>query len=162
MVNQGSNGLFRASGYLTAYQALIWGLSRKGLSQTEIAAELDVSRQAIHKTLHKASNRVLRALLDSAQIDKLDIRKVDAVKGVLIGYSPGFRSRVFLIYSPKNGVQLWYEHKGQCEGCQRREECTQKLLDTAKEWEVDLTQEEKRLPPTRLAERLFSEVVEKS
>jgi transcriptional regulator with XRE-family HTH domain len=150
------------TGYLTSHQARVWNLFRKGMSQSEIASNLGVTRQAIHKTVNTASDRVLNALLDAAHINKLDIRKVDPTKGVLVGYSPGFRSRVFLTYSPKNGVQLWYEHKGQCEGCQRREECTQRLLDTAKEWEVDLTQDEKRLPPTRLAERLFSEVVEES
>lgn len=147
-----------AAGNLTSYQGMVWGLYRKGLSQTKIASKLGVSRQVIHKTINKAHNRVLRALLDTAQISKLDIRKVDPVKGVLIGYSPGFRSRVFLIYSPKYGVQLWYEHQGQCEGCQRQEECTQKLLETAKEWEVHLTNEETKLPPTLLAEKIFSEV----
>ena len=96
--------------------------------------------------------------MDTAQINKLDIRKVDPAKGFLAGYSLGFRSRAFLIYSSKNGVQLWYEHKGQCEGCRRREECTRKLLETAKEWEVDLRKEEAMLPPTLLAEKLFSGV----
>lgn len=149
------------AGYLTAYQGLIWDLYRKGLSQTQIASKLEVSRQAVHKTLNKANNRVLRALLDTAQVNKLDIGKVDPAKGVLVGYSPGFHSRVFLIYSSKNGMQLWYEHQGQCNGCQRREECTRKLLETAKEWEVDLTKEETALPPTLLAERLFSGVAGK-
>ncbi len=149
-----------ASGYLTAYQGMIWGLRRRGLSQTEIASKLDVSRQAIHKTLDKANNRVLKALLDAAQINKLDIRKVDSVKGLLVGYSRGFRSRVFLIYSSKNGVQMWYEHQGQCEGCQRRGECTRKLLETAKEWEIELTSEEEKFPPTLLAEKLFSGATE--
>ena len=53
---------------------------------------------------------------------------------------------------------MWYEHKGQCKGCQKREECTQKLFETAKEWEADLTKEDAMLPPTLLAEKLFSEV----
>jgi len=118
-----------------------------------------VSRQAIHKTLNQANERVLGALLDTAQINKLDVKKADPSKGVLVGYSPGFRSRVFVIYSAQNGVQLWYEHQGQCEGCKRLEDCTQKLLETAKEWEIDLTLEEERLPPTLLAEKLFSEVM---
>ena len=148
------------AGYLTAYQGLIWDLYRKGLSQTQIASKLEVSRQAVHKTLNKANNRVLRALLDTAQVNKLDIKKVDPTKGFLVGYSPGFRSRVFLIYSSKNGVQLWYEHQGQCDGCQRHEECTRHLLETANEWEVDLTKEETMLPPTLIAEKLFSKVAE--
>ena len=147
-----------AAGYLTSHQGLVWGLHRKGLSQTQIASKLEVSRQAIHKTLNKANNRVLRSLLDTAQINKLDITKVDPVKGVLEGYSPGFRSRVFLIYSSKNGMQLWYEHRGQCKGCKRRQECTQKLVESAREWEIELTDEEARLSPTLLAEQLFSEV----
>ena len=145
---------------LTGTQRQVWRLHKKGLSQTKIASELGVSRQAIHKTLNQANDRVFHALLGVAQISKLDIEKVDPAKGVLLGYSPGFRSRVFLIYSPKNGVQLWYEHQGQCEGCKKREDCTRKLLETAKEWEMNLTKEEANLPPTLLAEKLFSGVVE--
>jgi len=140
---------------------MVWGLYRKGVSQTEIAAKLDVSRQAIHKTLDKANNRILRALLDAAETNKLDIRKVDPVKGVLVGYSHGFRTKVFLVYSEKDGLQLWYENKGQCEGCQRREECTRKLLKTADEWEIRLSKDETNLQPTQLAEKLFSEVTGK-
>lgn len=140
---------------------MIWRLCRKGLSQTKIALNLGVSRQAIHKTRKEANVRVRKALLDAAQINKLDIKKVDSVKGVLVGYSHGFRSRVFLIFTPKNGVQLWYEHKGQCNDCEKRNECITKLLETAKEWEITLQEEDTMLPPTQLAERLFSEVAGK-
>ena len=149
----------RTINYLTISQRDVWSLRKKGLTQTMIASKLGVSRQAIHKTLNQANERVLGALLDTAQINKLDVKKVDPSKGVLIGYSPEFRSKVFVIYSLKNGVQLWYEHQGQCEGCQKREECTQKLLETTKEWEIELKKEETVLPPTLLAEKLFSEVV---
>ena len=145
---------------LTSYQGLIWSRFRKGLSQSQIATELEVSRQAIHKTLHKANIRVLESLQDTAKINKLDVISVDPSKGFLVGYSPGFRSRVFLTYGPKNGIQLWYEHKGQCEGCQRYEECSLRLLETAKEWEIDLTEEDTTLPPTLLAEKLFSGVAD--
>jgi hypothetical protein len=120
-----------------------------------------VSRQAIHKTLHKANNKVHKALLDTAEVNKLDVERVNSEKGFLVGYSPGFRSRVFLTYSPKNKVQLWYEHQGQCEGCQRWGECSQKLQEIAKEWEIDLKEEESSLPPTLLAEKLFSGVTDK-
>jgi len=147
-----------SAGYLTSAQQRVWRLSKKGLSQTKIALELGVSRQAIHKILNQANDRVLKALLDTAQINKLDIRKVDSAMGVLVGYSLGFRSQVFLIYSSKNGMQLWYEHQGQCEGCQRHDECIRKLLETAKEWEVNLAKDEIKLPPTLLAEKLFSRV----
>lgn len=40
-----------------------------------------------------------------------------------------------------------------------KEECTQKLLETAKEWRIELTDEETKLSPTLLVERLFSGVV---
>lgn len=40
-----------------------------------------------------------------------------------------------------------------------REECTQKLLKTAKKWGIELTDEETGLSPTLLVERLFSGVV---
>ncbi|MEM2936049.1 MAG: HTH domain-containing protein [Candidatus Bathyarchaeia archaeon] len=81
------------AGYLTAHQGLVWSLHRKGLSQAQIASKLGVSRQAIHKTLDKANDRVLRSLLDTAQINKLDLIKVNSAKGFLVGYSLDFHSR---------------------------------------------------------------------
>jgi predicted transcriptional regulator len=148
------------SGYLTTHQAMVWDLFRKGLSQARIASKLGVSRQAVHKTIDKANERVMRALLDTAQINKLDIKKVDPAKGVLAGYSRGFQSRVFLTYSAESGVQLWYEHQGQCEGCNRRQECIRKLCDLAKEWEITLTEEDTKLAPTLLAEKVFKGVAD--
>ena len=154
----GREGKFGLPRYLTAHQGMVWGLRKKGFSQTEIASSLGVSRQAIHKSMTKANNKVLDALLDAARTNRLDVEKVDPAKGILLGYSQGFRSRVFLTFSPKSGVQLWYEHQGQCEGCKRRIECTERLLEIAEEWEVDLAEEHTELPPTLLAEKLFSGV----
>jgi hypothetical protein len=108
----------------------------------------------------KATDRVLRALLETAETNRLDVHRVDPIKGVLLGYSQGFRSRVFLSYSPERGVQLWYEHKGQCEGCGKRQECMEKLLELAEDWEVDLTEDATKLPPTLLAEKLFQGVAD--
>jgi len=147
------------SGYLTARQRSIWSLSRSGMTESTIASRLNVSRQAVHKALDSAHAKVLKALVDAAELNRLEVRRVDPARGILLGFSPGFRLRVFLTYGVKNGVQLWYEHRGQCDGCQRKEECSRMLQGSAEEWGVKLTPEELTLPPTKLAERLFSEAI---
>lgn len=146
------------SGYLTPRQRSIWRMRRVGLTESNIASKLNISRQAVHKALNSAEAKILKALIDAAELNRFEVRKVDAVRGILVGFSPGFKLRVFLTYSVKNGVQLWYEHRGQCDGCQRRKECIQMLRKNAEEWGVKLTDEELILHPTKLAERLFSEV----
>lgn len=160
MVDIGSVRLLSVlSGYLTPRQKSIWGLSRSGLSESKIATRLSISRQAVHKALDLAEGKVLRALLDAAELDRFEVKKVDPIRGILVGFSPGFRLRVFLTYGVRNGIQLWYEHRGQCDGCQRKEECLRMLQGCAEEWGVTLTAEELSLPPTKLAERLFEEAL---
>jgi hypothetical protein len=146
--------------YPTKYQIKLWELSRRGNSQSKIASEQDVTRQSINRTLSIATDRILNALNNTARINKLDVIEVNPSKGFLVGYSPGFQTKVFVIFSARTGIQMWYEHQGQCDACKNREECTQTLLDTAYEWGITISNEPK-LPPTKIAELIFSTVSEK-
>jgi len=57
--------------------------------------------------------------------------------------------------SEKHGVQVWYEHDGDCGACQRYTECVELLWDYATELGVRI---EKTADPTKMAEELFTNV----
>ena len=57
----------------------------------------------------------------------------------------------------KHGMQVWYEHEGDCGTCQRYTECIELLWDYARELGIPL---EKTEDPTRMADELFSRIEE--
>ena len=75
--------------YLTPRQRKYWGLRRSGLTQAEISREMDVTRQTVNKTFNAVDSRVSRALLEDAQVNRVEISRVDLVKGFLLEFQLG-------------------------------------------------------------------------
>jgi hypothetical protein len=140
---------------LTDKQLILWKLKQNGLGLTEIASLLRVSRQAVHKGLQSVETKIYRALIDAAKANRIEIRKIDTEKGFLAGWSPEFRVDVIVTFSAKNGIQVWYRHKGDCKSCSMREECKAILLSEAEERGITLPDDE----PSRLAEVMFKELL---
>jgi len=47
-----------------------------------------VIRQTVNKTLNAIDSRVTKALLEAAQVNRVEISRVDPEKGFLLGRSP--------------------------------------------------------------------------
>ncbi|MHC1637149.1 MAG: HTH domain-containing protein [Candidatus Nezhaarchaeales archaeon] len=73
---------------LTSKQFELLKLWSKGLSLSEIASKLDVSRQAAHKGIQIAEAKVYKALMSTAKASKIEVKKINAKKGFLVGWSP--------------------------------------------------------------------------
>ena len=86
-----------------------------------------------------------------AKTNKIEIHEINAKKGYLRGYSPEFRTDVFITLSAKNGVQVWYRHRGNCRECRMRDECVRILQSEAEERGIGLKEAE----PDKMAEELF-------
>jgi len=147
------------SAYLTERQLEIWGLLGRGLSKAEIGRMLCISRQAVHDAEGIALGKIGSALRDAAEANMIEARYVDASKGVLLGYSPATRNRVIVTFSLRNGVQTWHYEQPDCVLCRWVERCRLRLLDEAEERGVELSEEERTLPPSRLAHLIFSKIV---
>jgi len=144
---------------LTERQLLLWRLRRGGLSISEIASKLGISRQAVHKSLQSIESKVYRALIAAAKASKVEIREIDAQKGILVGWSPGLNTEVYITFSSKNGIQIWFKHeKADCESCPFKEDCKRILFDEAEERGISLPKK-KDLKPSELAEILFKEIL---
>ena len=143
---------------LAPKQNVIWSLRRKGLEPVEIARRLKTSRQFVHQTLNTADSKVSAFLSDTAQANRIEIQSLDIRNGILVGFHRGLETPAVISYSGEQGVQVWYWHERAeaCEACEQVHRCKSYLLNEAEEREIELTEDERKLPPARLAHVVFS------
>jgi len=147
-------------GYLTPKQRKYWGLRRSGMTQAEISREMDVTRQTVNKTFNAVDSRVSKALLEAAQVNRVEINRVDPKKGFLLGRSPSLGMDVLVTFSDRNGILVWYKGEGGCLECSWRGSCKQKLLIEAEDRGIQLPEEAEDMEPSKLADTLFNKIME--
>ena len=147
------------SAYLTDRQLEIWSLRLKGLSKAETGRRLGVTRQAVYDAEGVMLGKVESALIHAAESNMIEARYVDSAKGILLGYSPQTRQRVIITFSARNGVQTWHYQQPDCSLCSLVSNCRQRLVMEAEEREITLSEPEKRLPPSKLAQRIFESLI---
>ncbi|MDD1724362.1 MAG: hypothetical protein LUQ07_04450 [Methanospirillum sp.] len=134
-----------------------WKMRRNGMPNITIANLLGISRQAVSRALLLMDERVESTLREMAQANQIAIEKINTERGVLLGRSIPFQAPAIIFVSEKHGVQVWYEHEGDCGSCQRYTECIELLWDYATELEVRI---EKTADPTKMADELFTKIKE--
>ena len=147
-----------SSAYLTTRQSSIWFLRRTGKSQSEIGRQFGVQRQGINEALKKIDAKLSHALMEAAQVNRLDIRRVDSVNGILEAYSQAYNVPVIVSFTQSNGIQVWYLYEGRCQNCNRVSVCMNMLKAEADEREITLTNEDLRLQPTQLGRKIFATI----
>ena len=132
-----------------------WKMRRNGNPNITIANLLGISRQAVSKALLLMDTKIESALREMAQSNQIAIEKINPERGILLGRSVPFKTAAIIFVSDKHGVQVWYEHDGDCGTCQRFTECIELLWDYATELGIRI---EKTTDPTKMAEELFTKV----
>jgi predicted transcriptional regulator len=132
-----------------------WKMRRSGTPNITIANLLGISRQAVSKALLGMDEKIESTLREMAQANQIMTEKINAERGVLVGRSIPFRTAAIIFVSEKHGVQVWYEHDGDCGACQRYTECIELIWDYATELGIRI---EKSADPTKMAEELFIKV----
>ncbi|MFA4824962.1 MAG: hypothetical protein WC593_07355 [Methanoregula sp.] len=132
-----------------------WKMRRNGSPNIVIANVLGISRQAVSKALLVMDGKIESALLEMAHANQIAIEKINAERGILLGRSIPFQTAAIIFVSEKHGVQVWYDHEGNCGTCQRYTECIELLWDYATELGIRI---EKTADPTKMAEELFTKV----
>ena len=136
-------------------QFKFWKLRRDGLPNINIARSFNISRQAVSRALISMDKRVEDTLLEMAQSNQIEMVGMNAERGILFGHSMPFNANAIIFVSAKHGVQVWYEHEGDCGSCSRYTQCIELLWDFADEMKVKL---ERTDDPTKLAEELFGKL----
>ena len=132
-----------------------WALRRSGESNIGIANRFGISRQAVSRALLLMDDRIETTLREMAQANQISVETITAERGILIGRSIPFQTEAIIFVSEKHGIQVWYEHDGDCGTCKRYTECIELLWDYATELGVKI---EKTADPTKMAEELFANV----
>jgi predicted transcriptional regulator len=132
-----------------------WKMRRNGTSNITIATLLGISRQAVSKALLVMEGKIESALRQMAQANQIALEKINAEQGILLGRSIPFKTAAIIFVSEKHGIQVWYDHDGDCSTCQRYTECIELLWDLATELGIRI---EKTADPTKMAEELFTKV----
>ncbi|MCM2466848.1 hypothetical protein [Methanoculleus oceani] len=138
-------------------QFAFWKLRRTGLANVHIADRFRISRQAVSKALLAMDRKVEETLLEMAQANQIEVERLNAEIGVLFGRSVPFNAAAIVFVSANHGVQVWYEHEGDCGACPRYARCIELLWGYADELGIAL---EKTDDPTRLADELFAKLRE--
>jgi transcriptional regulator with XRE-family HTH domain len=129
------------------------------LTQAEISRRMDVTRQTVNKTFNAIDSRVTRALLEAAQVNKVEISRVDPAQGFLYGRSPSLGTDVLVTFSDRNGILVWYRGEGGCSECSWRKSCKQKLVIEAEDRGIPLPEVAEEMEPSQLADALFTTIM---
>jgi hypothetical protein len=136
-------------------QFAFWKMRRSGTPNITIANLLGISRQAVSKALLVMDGKIDSALRDMARSNQIAIDMINAERGILLGLSIPLQTAAIIFVSEKHGIQVWYDHDGDCDTCQRFTECIELLWDYATELGIRI---EKSADPTKMAEELFTKV----
>ncbi|SAI86916.1 hypothetical protein MBBA_0028 [Methanoculleus bourgensis] len=134
-----------------------WCLRRSGLPNIQIAERFRISRQAVSMALLTMDRKVEETLLDIANANQIEVERLNAEIGVLFGQSIPFDAGAIVFVSKDHGVQVWYEHEGDCGACPRYARCIELIWDYADELGIALTKTD---DPTRMADELFAKLKE--
>ncbi|MHA2139845.1 MAG: hypothetical protein ACW98G_18325 [Candidatus Hodarchaeales archaeon] len=134
----------------------IWTLKREQLTGREIAAKRNITAGMVSKTLTEANNRVKALLQNAARMNKITLKLISPEHGYARGLSHMFNVNAYITFSPDNGVQVWYDHKGDCIQCDKYSYCRESILQEFKERNINI--ENPSLRPTDLVEILLRTV----
>jgi hypothetical protein len=143
----------------TKRQITIWNLKRNEKTGQEIAKEINVDPSFVSRSIKEANKRIKKLLKEVGKMNKIKLDLISGELGIARGHSHIFDITAYITFSPINGLQVWYEHKGECTNCEESTECLSLLLQEFKERNIDIPNQS--LQPTDLSELLFKSIEER-
>jgi hypothetical protein len=151
---------YRRIRYPTKTQVEIWFLKRNKVLGEEIAKQKEVSPSFVSKAFVEAKKRIKSLLEETAKSNKITLSLINESIGFAKGYNHTFNVESYITFSPINGLQVWYDHVGECTVCERYGQCRKIILQEYKERDIKI--DNPQLRPTDLGKRLFKILEEQS
>lgn len=153
---------------LSTHEAMVWDQFQKGLSTTEIAeqgVEEDWSPAYVSRVLNRARKKIAKVLNEQASSHRLDVESLQDYKGLLIGFDYQANAQVYIIFTMKLGVIVWYRHDSYagklCPDCPKEAECRETLDTIMDEYNITLRPDEEQLPMTQQSIAIFNKLAAK-
>ncbi|MFZ2073139.1 MAG: hypothetical protein WAU64_01540, partial [Methanoregula sp.] len=115
------------------------------------------TRQGVSQALLAMDEKIDASLREMARANRIQIEKIDVERGVLFGKSIPFQTNAYIFVSEKHGMQVWYEHDGECGSCDEYTQCIEFIWDFAAELGIKI---KKTADPTKMAEELLAKIRE--
>jgi len=136
-----------------------WKMRRSGMTNVSIANLFGITRQGVSQALLAMDEKIGDSLREMALANRIQVEKINVKKGVLFGKSIPFQTNAYIFVSEKHGLQVWYEHEGDCIACDEFTKCIEFIWDFASELGIKL---EKTQDPTKMAEELLEKIREET
>jgi len=155
-------------GLLSKHESTVWTQFHQGYSTSEIAEKNPEKKWTpayTSRVLNRARRKIRKTLEDHAKSHRLDITSIQDYKGILIGFDFQANTQVYIVYTEKQGVLVWYRHDSYggklCHECPSEEECRETLDTIVHEYNLVLRSEEHTLPMTELSIIVFNRLAAK-
>ena len=142
--------------YPTKQQGKIWLQRRQDVSPSIIAKQMRVSRPYVSKAQKVAEQRISKLMKNAAMINRISIKHSSSKYGFAVGYCPGYQSTSYITYSPTFGVQVWFDHEGDCGSCPENSICEKTIRGLAEEWSLEIPNS---IKTSRAASLLFNGIM---
>ncbi len=152
---------------LSAHEAKVWKEFQKG-NPTGVIAEMSEEGWTpayVSRVLNRARKKISDALVNHANSHRLDVESVLDYKGLLIGFDYQANTQVYILYTEKLGIIVWYKHDSYagepCPRCPKEKDCMETLDVITDEYSLELRPQEKELPMTERSIVIFNKLTAK-
>jgi hypothetical protein len=146
----------------------VWRMFQQGTSTSSIAKASEKetwSVSYVSRVLNRARKKIAKALQDQAKSHRLDIESLQDYKGLLIGFDYQANSQVYMVFTIKLGVVVWYKHDSYagklCPDCPKQQECKETLDAIIEEYGIRLRPDEEAAPMTEQSIAIFNKLAAK-
>ncbi|MFQ5831608.1 MAG: hypothetical protein ACE5H4_02805 [Candidatus Thorarchaeota archaeon] len=180
---------------LSVHEAVVWWEYHQGKTTSDIASEYEKGQAAppyvyalfessnskseregiqsvqlkdtqyVSRVLNRAKGKVGKALSEHAKSHRLDVESVLDEKGLLIGFDYQANTQVYIVFTLKAGIIVWYKHDSYagklCPECPKEEECRETLDTITEEYDITLRPDEEELYMTQQSTAIFNKVAAK-
>lgn len=142
-------------GLLSKHESIVWKEFQKGKPTSEIAKESkeEWPPSYVSRVLSRTRKKISNALKEHANSHRLDIESLLDYKGLLIGFDYQANAQVYILFTEKLGIIVWYNHDSYggklCPECPKESECREILVNILEEYNINLRSYEKELLMTQ-------------
>ena len=155
-------------GLLSSHESIVWREFQLGKNTSSIAEEHKAeawSPAYVSRVLNRAREKIGKTLKEHANSHRLDIETLLDYKGLLIGYDYQTSTQVYIIYTEKFGIVVWYKHDSYagklCPDCPKEKECGETLDAIIKEHNITLRPDEEKMCMTDQSIAIFNKLAAK-
>lgn len=154
-------------GLLSKHESIVWKEFHKGKSTSDIANETKEvwTPSYVSRVLTRTRKKISKALEEHANSHRLDIETLLDYKGLLIGFDYQANAQVYIVFTEKQGLIVWYKHESYaeklCPECPKESECREILDTIVKEYKINLRPDEKNLLMTQQSIAILNKLAAK-